>query len=115
MKNNTEKFIGESLRWGVIISAVVIGFGLLMYFATGQTGYVEGSFPTEIGAIFNGLIALKPFAIIDFGLILLILTPVLRVVVSIFTSIAEKDTTYIWINTYVLFVLALSLFLGRSE
>lgn len=46
------------------------------------------------------------------GLFLLILTPVLRVVVSIYAFIKEKDRLYTWITTAVLVILIGAMIIG---
>lgn len=79
-----ELIVSALLRIGVVLSAIIIVFGLVMLFITGESGYPE-TYPTSLTAIFSGLGTLKPYAIMMFGLFCLILTPVLRVVVSLFT------------------------------
>ncbi len=56
--------------------------------------------------------ALKPYAVLMLGLFLLILTPVLRVVVSIYAFIKEKDRLYTWITTAVLVILIGAMIIG---
>ncbi len=47
-----------------------------------------------------------------FGLFCLILTPVLRVVVSLFTFLKEKDYLYVGITGIVLIILVISFLIG---
>ena len=56
----------------------------------------------------------KPFAIIMLGLFLLILTPVLRVVVSIYAFAVERDTLYVAITTIVLIILVIAMVIGYA-
>lgn len=107
-----ELVIGHVLRIGVITSAVVIILGLGLALVTGKTGYPAGSFPTTFSAIFQGVAAFKPFAITMLGLFLLILTPVLRVVVSIYAFTKENDRLYVWITTLVLVILVFAMWIG---
>ncbi|WP_099222790.1 DUF1634 domain-containing protein [Listeria costaricensis] len=109
-----EAVVGGLLRIGVILSAAIIIIGLALFIFTGDSGYPGDTYPTTIRAIFSGLAALKPFAIIMFGLLCLILTPVLRVVVSLFTFLKEKDYLYVAITAIVLVILAISFLLGRE-
>ncbi len=46
------------------------------------------------------------------GIFLLILTPVLRVVVSIYAFIKENDKLYAWITTVVLVILVIAMLIG---
>ncbi len=107
-----ELVIGQVLRIGVITSAIVILIGLALALVTGKTGYPTGVFPTSFSAIFQGTAALRPFAITMLGLFLLILTPVLRVVVSIYAFAKENDKLYVWITTLVLLILVIAMFIG---
>lgn len=109
-----ELTISKSLRIGVVISAAFIIVGLAMLLITHKSGYSSNYFPTTVYGIFKGLVALKPYAIILTGLLILILTPVFRVAVSILVFLKEKDYLYVKITTFVLIVLLFSLFMGKS-
>ncbi|MBA1393641.1 DUF1634 domain-containing protein, partial [Lactobacillus sp. XV13L] len=50
--------------------------------------------------------------ILMLGIFLLILTPVLRVVVSIYAFLKEKDYLYVYITTFVLIILAFAMIAG---
>ena len=91
--NQIELVIGQVLRVGVVISAIVILIGILLLVFTGKTGYAANVYPITVKAILTGIVALKPFAILMLGLFLLILTPVLRVVVSIYAFAKEKTNS----------------------
>ncbi|WP_163654730.1 DUF1634 domain-containing protein [Listeria sp. PSOL-1] len=109
-----EAVVGGLLRIGVLISAFIIVVGLILFIFTGKSGYPENFYPTTIHDICSGLLALKPFAIIMFGLFCLILTPVLRVVVSFVTFFIEKDYLYVIITAIVLLILVISFFMGTK-
>ncbi|ACL76001.1 DUF1634 domain-containing protein [Ruminiclostridium cellulolyticum] len=112
---SSEIFISKILRIGVIASAIVIAAGLILLFITGKSGYPGSSFPTSLGDILTGLVVLKPYAIILTGLLILIITPVFRVGVSIFTFLKEKDYMYVIITTVVFVILIISFLLGKVE
>jgi uncharacterized membrane protein len=111
---DTEIVISVVLRIGVTISAITIGLGLLLFFITGKSGYPGSTFPTSPFKIVKGLVLVKPYAIILAGLFLLIMTPVLRVAVSILTFLKEKDYLYTVITAIVFIILMVSLFLGKG-
>lgn len=118
MKKNSEDveiIISKCLKTGVLASAAVIGLGLVLFLVTGNSGYPDQSFPTDPVTIFQGIGALKPFAIILTGLFILILTPVFRVGVSIIVFIKEKDSVYVKITAIVLAILIVSFLLGKVE
>lgn len=107
-----ERVIGHVLRIGVSLSALVIVAGIVTALFAGETGYRGTTFPTTPSAILSGLILLKPLAILMTGLFLLILTPVLRVVVSIYAFAVEKDYLYVWITSIVLLILVIAMWIG---
>ncbi|MGV0167961.1 DUF1634 domain-containing protein [Furfurilactobacillus sp. WILCCON 0119] len=109
-----EIMIGEILRIGVIISAVIMLVGFITYGIQGSTGFTNNGFPTTMTAIFTGLLSFKSGSIMMLGLFCLILTPVLRVIVSIYAFYVEKDHLYVWITTAVLIILLIALFIGHS-
>ncbi|MCF6514748.1 DUF1634 domain-containing protein [Lactobacillus sp. S2-2] len=107
-----ETTIGKILRYGVIISSIVMIIGLIMYVIMGSTGYTESFHYNSISELINGIINFKPYAIMMLGLLLLILTPVLRVVVSIYSFYKEKDYLYVYITVFVLIILIISFIIG---
>lgn len=110
-----EIIISNFLRIGVVLSAIIVFAGLLMFLISGNSGYSGDYFPTTPTEIFNGLLLLKPYAIILLGLIILILTPVFRVGVSILVFIKEKDFLYVKITSFVFIILIISFILGKVE
>ena len=110
-----ETVISRSLQVGVLLSAVVILAGFLMFLITGSSGYPKNAYPTNLLLIIRGVAALKPYAIILAGLFILILTPVFRVGVSIFLFLKEKDTLYVKITALVFAILLISFLLGKAE
>ncbi|TPR36979.1 DUF1634 domain-containing protein [Apilactobacillus micheneri] len=111
--NEIELVIGKILRIGVIISAAIMIIGLLMFLITGNSGYAGNYHPSSFKEIFHGIVQLKPYAIMMLGIFCLILTPVLRVIVSIYSFYKEHDMLYVYITTFVLLVLIFSFFLGQ--
>ena len=126
-----ETLIGWVLRIGVIVSSATIALGLVLLFATGQTGYetadsvslanliVSGdaggtSFPTDLGATFRGVAEGRPFAIIALGLLLLIATPMTRVAVTVVAFALRRDFVYLAFTTFVLTMLLVGFCLGKA-
>jgi len=125
-----ELAISYVLRGGVLLSAGVILVGILLFAVTRGTGYARllphhlqdlltyhagngpGFFPTRPAAVLMGSLAGKPFAIIGLGIMLLIATPVMRVALSAFFFLAQRDWLYVAITLFVLAVLGLSLLSG---
>jgi uncharacterized membrane protein len=121
-----ELLISDLLRIGVLTSLAVVIFGTIVSFIH-HPGYVSESeelrklmtpgaaFPHTMSDVFHGLRQFSGQAIIMVGLLLLIATPVLRVGVSIFAFVYEKDRRYVVITTIVFLLLILSFVLGKVE
>ena len=71
--------------------------------------------PTDLWLIFQGVLKLNGEAFIMLGLFCLILTPVLRVVVSIVAFAKEKDYLYVIITLIVLVILIIGMTFGLVE
>ena len=104
------------LRTGVYSSATVVLIGGILYLI--HHGQERPDYQTFRGApagldkvseIFIGALHGDALAIIQFGLLMLIATPVARVVFSIFAFLAERDYLYVGISAIVLAVLIYSL------
>lgn len=106
-----ERSIGYILRIGVIVSAVIILIGMLLLFFQPTNDQV----PTDLWLIFQGVLKLNGEAFIMLGLFCLILTPVLRVVVSIVAFAKEKDYLYVIITLIVLVILIIGMTFGLVE
>lgn len=125
-----EEIIGWILRVGVSASAICILLGVIVLFITHDTGYGaaysnlsqltqyssggQGRFPTAPGDVIAGLAQFKSYALIALGLLLLILTPVIRVAASIVIFLLERDLAYVLITAFVLLVLVVSFLLGKA-
>ncbi|MFB9769722.1 DUF1634 domain-containing protein [Lactiplantibacillus modestisalitolerans] len=110
--HEVELMIGRILRIGVVVSAIVIALGIILMLIQGTGGYPNGVEPHGFGTIMQGVLALKPYAVMMLGLFLLILTPTLRVVVSIYAFALERDHLYVWITTIVLIILVIASIIG---
>ena len=114
-----EVIIGSLLRSGVILAAAVVLIGAVLFLVRHgheipdyKTFHGEpGSLKTLTG-IFHGVAALSARAIIQLGLLVLIATPVARVVFSAIAFALERDYLYVFITLIVLGVLSYSLFGG---
>ena len=109
---DVQLIIGKILRLGVLVSATVMLIGLLLLIVKGNGGYPNNTFPTDFTEIWHGIAQLKPYAIMMLGIFLLILTPVLRVIVSIYSFYREGDNLYVVITTIVLVILGISFVFG---
>ena len=112
-ESNATRVIGWLLQGGVFLSACVIVFGLLLFPMRGETVSFQqllNILPT-LSQVGEGLRTLQPQAVITLGLLLLIATPVVRVLASIIMFALEHDRTYVIITALVLAILLVSIFL----
>ncbi len=120
---HVEQIVGNLLRTGVLVSALVVAVGGAVYL------YREGEQParehnahvfkgeqrnlrgplTIVGAAARG----ESDAIIACGLLLLIATPILRVLFSAIAFAGQRDRTYVVVTLVVLGVLLYSFFSGH--
>src|SRR5579862_7837721 len=106
------------LRFGVAIAAVLVacGFIILMVANRGETAAFHEFTPRHT-LIANGLVGVFERSLhrhsardlIDFGLLVLIMTPVLRVACSVVVFLYENDHLYVYFTLIVLSVLLYSL------
>jgi uncharacterized membrane protein len=111
-----EMFLGQLLRLGVALAAIVVITGGILYFksapATIPDYHEFHGQPKEFTSVretIQGSAEFQPLAIIQLGLLLLIATPVARVFFSIIGFAMERDWLYIGVTIVVLLLLLHSL------
>ncbi len=100
---------------GVVTSAVLIAVGFAASLVVGWDGSLRGlpatvAVPTDYSAVGQGLLELRPIAIAQAGLLVLLATPVLRVLASVVAFALEGDRLYAAITLAVLAILLVSIF-----
>ena len=111
-----DQIIGQLLRTGVILAAVIVSAGGVVYLSRHQvpvTNYriFQGE-PEElrgVRAIVRNALHFRGRGMIQFGLLVLIATPVARVAFSLFAFLYEGDRTYVVVTAIVLTLLLYSL------
>ncbi|MBC7566016.1 MAG: DUF1634 domain-containing protein [Pedobacter sp.] len=113
---DVQLILGTLLRVGVISSMAVVFLGGVIYLISSHANLVDyqafdagKSGMSSILAIYQGVLHMDGAAIIQFGTLLLIFTPVARVVFSIFSFLIERDYLYVVIGLLVLVVILISL------
>lgn len=113
--------VGNVLKYGVMISAIIIVFGIIELIAASGNSDVLGSivynpdkiphgtFDVSLSGLTTGLLGVQPYALIELGSIVLIATPVSRVLLSLFLFAAEGDRLYVVVTAVVLFLLLFSI------
>jgi uncharacterized membrane protein len=116
-----EQVVGNLLRLGVIVSALVVLAGGVLFLVRYGHEPVKDRHefkeePEEFrkpGLIVRAAARGSSRGLIQLGLLLLIATPVARVVFSAFAFLRQRDYTYVAITLLVLAVLLYSLFSGH--
>lgn len=119
-----ELIISLVLRIGVVLSIIVIAAGLtvsfihhpeyLSHFTYQNLTNAHYPFPDTFAGVIHSLANRQGRGIIVLGLTLLILTPVMRVAVSVFAFVYEKDPAMVAVTSFVLIALVGSFFLGKA-
>lgn len=120
-----ERLVSTTLRWGISLSAFFGALGGVLYlyrygyrivsfahFDGGASSFrsVPGTFKLLLFSS-EGSQGDRSLAIVQFGILLLLLTPIVRVALSIVGFAREGDRTYVFITSVVLATLMLSVFL----
>jgi uncharacterized membrane protein len=119
-KNITDKdiqvLIGNLLRTGVYISMGIVILGGAIYLsehAGEKIDYVVFDFNKvtlkTVEAIFSEVLTFKGAAVVQFGLLMLIFTPIARVLMAVISFFLEKDYLYVAIGLLVLAIIMASL------
>ncbi len=114
-----ERMVSVLLRTGVLISGLVVFLGGV-YFVIRHAGEKvdfhtfkgEPSIDRILHQIVMGAVDLRARSIIQFGILLLIATPILRVAFSLVGFAMERDRAYVLITSIVLAILLYSLISG---
>ncbi|RZK16422.1 MAG: DUF1634 domain-containing protein [Pedobacter sp.] len=108
--------LGTLLRAGVIISMSIVLIGGVIFLIHNNgviTDYKvfkpELSKFSSIAAIFKGIATFHGDAIVQFGILMLIFTPIARIIFAIFSFFIERDYLYVLIGFIILAIIAISL------
>ena len=112
----TEYIIGNLLRAGVTLAAIVVLAGGIAYLI--RNGHSPADYrvfrgePTDlrhVSGIVQDAVTLHSRGIIQLGLLILIATPIARVAFAVFAFAAEGDKMYVAFSLIVLAILMFSL------
>ncbi len=104
--------VAYTLRVGVAIGAALAAIGLGIWAAQGfDTSTALSNY--TLGNIIESALTGNASGIVYLGIVVLIATPVVRVVLSLVYFFAEKDAKYVGITAVVLAMLLFALFSGR--
>jgi len=114
-----ESSIAYMLLTGVIVSALLVFLGGVLYLHNGSRAvpdyrHFRLASPAlrSVAGIVHGAMALEPDSVIQLGLVILIATPVVRVVFCVVGFLRQRDRLYLVISTAVFCILVYSLLQG---
>ncbi len=120
-QSSMNSVISKVLRFGVVLSGTVIALGTMLLAAasgTQDTGIFlayspaqvpHGGFDPSLVSVAQGVLLLNPYSIIEVGVLILLATPVARVICSALLFATEGDRTYVYITMGVLLLLLFSM------
>ncbi len=116
-----QAIIGWVLRAGVFVSMLVVFIGGVIYLSRHSTEHIDyhefkgvPDFVHTLPGIFHGILAGRGRAIIQAGIILLIATPVVRIIFSAVGFMIEKDYLYVGITLLVLLIIISAILTGHG-
>jgi uncharacterized membrane protein len=115
-----EIWISYTLRVGVLIAGAIIAVGLALLIVRGPGAgdprslhdlQARGDTPINVSlpGILRGALRLHPTNVIELGVLALILTPVVRVAMTLVLFVVERDHAFIAITSIVLAILIVGL------
>lgn len=118
-----QSIIGNVLRYGVWTALSVAGIGgIILFFNKGNetvnfTNFVEkdDNIITVVQNILAGVGQGNGESIIFLGILLLFLTPILRIFLSLLSFFLEKDWLYVFITLIVIGIIVFSVSFGFSH
>ena len=126
MKRDPELLISITLRTGVVISVAVMLLGMAVTFihhpdyfhsrpALGELTNSREIFANTTSAVLRGVRELRGQSMAMLGILLLIVTPIVRVAISVVLFVLQRDRRYVLITAVVLALLLTSLISGLGE
>jgi uncharacterized membrane protein len=91
---------------GLVLSFSVMIIGLAMYAVTPT----EGS-TLPLDKILDGIVHGNPIAVIDLGIVILIATPLVRIIAAGITFGLERDYRFLGVSIFVLAMIVLAVFI----
>lgn len=114
--------VGNLLRLGVILSVATSLIGFIKLFTEGfempkkYTSLAVSSSSEKVWSHFwESLCKGEGMAIIQLGILILILTPLMRIIFALIGYLKERDYVYVFISSIVLAIMAVSFFAGYAH
>ena len=114
--------VGNLLRLGIVLAVTTSIIGFVKLFLEGfkmprkYTMLNMGTSSEKVwGHFWETLCKGEGMAIIQLGILMLIFTPLMRIIFALIGYLKEKDYTYVIISSIVLAIMAISFFTGYAH
>jgi len=108
-QDKSDYAIALVLRYGSLISTLVMTLGLGLMLLRGPAVSLPADHRVRLSLLFPMLLRMDPAAVIEFGVLLLLLTPLFRILVAVVSFSLERDLKYVLISLGVLATVLLSI------
>ncbi len=115
-EENVYSVVYYALLAGMIVSSILFAMGIIRALLSPGTFYpltpewVRQHY--SVSWLTHGIVTLDPVALMMAGTVLLILTPVARVLVSIYAFLVDRDFKYVGITGIVFLIMAITVIAG---
>ncbi|MGD0338742.1 MAG: DUF1634 domain-containing protein [Bacteroidota bacterium] len=115
-----EKIVSRTLRYGVLLSAFFMLAGFIAYALTSSSiPLPPDSSPATLWHFINTqplhVVLMHPYFLFYTGILILLCTPVLRVLVAVASFSLEKDWRFVWISGLVLLIIIVSMIIASTK
>jgi uncharacterized membrane protein len=114
MSATREHIVSRTLMTGILLSGSMMLIGFLLY--AFQPSYHDAAIPVATWAWLRKLwhlplstVVVTPWVFLYAGILLLMATPVVRIVITGWTFWQEREMRYVWISVIVLAVIGVSI------
>ncbi|MGE5326115.1 MAG: DUF1634 domain-containing protein [Deltaproteobacteria bacterium] len=101
--------IARVLRVGAFLSTLIMLAGVLLLVFRGRASDAAGVHFVTLRELLPKLVRLNPEAVTELGVLLLLMTPVARIVISVIGFAMERDLKYVLISLAVLGIVLFSI------
>jgi uncharacterized membrane protein len=108
-EEKSERAIAVALRYGSLISTLVMALGLGLMLLRGSAMSLATYHRIRLSQLFSLVVRFDPAGLTELGVLLLLLTPLFRILVAIISFALERDLKYVLIALGVLSVVLLSI------
>lgn len=108
-QERADRAIALVLRYGSLLATVIMALGLTLLFVRGKVTPLPQFHRIAVRILFSRLVQFDPAAVTELGILLLMLTPIFRVIVAVLTFALEREYKYVLISLGVLVVVLLSI------